>query len=380
MHPPDAISGAFGKPDGAVLSKGDRRRAAARVGQRELRGGAVCGGQRLVGRSQRCSVPATLPARLTRTGIPSVHSHLPRHNRWSDPAVRAAGAVSTSGYAAVREAFREDRMRHVALLVAVLAVLAVGQRRHGRRGRQAARPAASQTAPARPGAPSSSTPVRASNTVHPRGAARRRRSSRNTASPATAIALKTAGLSLQNVDPAAPAIDGAVWEKVVGSCRRHDAAAGHAAPRRRPRSNTFVTVASRRRSIARPAGGLNSGSQAPASPQPHRIRQRHPRSARSRRRSVDAAARPTTRATASTTSPACCACRRRSSSSISAAARKVSSLAVGTDKRRHPPRLPRAARRLRRKNRWTGCRSAPAAACRSRTRSRRTPSTSSASS
>jgi len=103
-------------------------------------------------------------------------------------------------------------MRRDALLVVVLAALAVG---HGQAtGDGAAQTAGSQPAPAATARPRVPAPVRSSNAVHP------------VAPPDGALVqkycvtchsdrLKTGGLSLQNVDPAAPSIDGAVWEKVV---------------------------------------------------------------------------------------------------------------------------------------------------------------------
>jgi cytochrome c5 len=92
-------------------------------------------------------------------------------------------------------------MRRVALLIAVLAVLAVAHSQAtGDGGGQTARAAAA----VQPAAPA----------VHP------------AAPPDGALVqkycvtchsdrLKTGGLSLQNVDPAAPSIDGQIWEKVV---------------------------------------------------------------------------------------------------------------------------------------------------------------------
>jgi hypothetical protein len=106
-------------------------------------------------------------------------------------------------------------LRRDALLITVLAVLAVafGQAIGG--GGQAAQATRAQTAPSAPAARASAPPpVRSSNAVHP------------VAPPDGALVqkycvtchndrVKTGGLSLQNVDPAAPKIDGAVWEKVV---------------------------------------------------------------------------------------------------------------------------------------------------------------------
>src|SRR6476469_9003091 len=92
-------------------------------------------------------------------------------------------------------------MRRVALLISVLAVLAVAHSQaKGDGGGQAPRAAAAvrPAAPAvRPAAPPDGALVQKyCVTCH-------------------SDRLKTAGLSLQNVDPAAPALDGAVWEKVV---------------------------------------------------------------------------------------------------------------------------------------------------------------------
>ncbi|HET9267169.1 MAG TPA: DUF1592 domain-containing protein [Vicinamibacterales bacterium] len=98
-------------------------------------------------------------------------------------------------------------MRQVALLVAVLAAVAVGHSQTQGQGGQTARTAA----PARASAPSRTA---APAPVHP------------AAPPDGALIqkycvtchsdrLKTGGLSLQGVDPAAPKIDGAIWEQVV---------------------------------------------------------------------------------------------------------------------------------------------------------------------
>jgi len=85
-------------------------------------------------------------------------------------------------------------MRQVALLVAVLAVLAVGHSQAKGDGGQTARAA---TAPVRAAAPPDGALVQKyCVTCH-------------------SDRLKTGGLSLQNVDPAAAAIDGQIWEKVV---------------------------------------------------------------------------------------------------------------------------------------------------------------------
>src|SRR5690349_6025291 len=96
-------------------------------------------------------------------------------------------------------------MRQVALLVAVLAALAVTHSQAEGDGRQTTRAAAPAPAPARPAAPA---PVR---TVAPPDGALVQKYCVTCHSDR----LKTGGLSLQGVDPAAPKIDGAIWEQVV---------------------------------------------------------------------------------------------------------------------------------------------------------------------
>ena len=127
-----------------------------------------------------------------------------------------------------------------------------------------------------------------------------------------------------------PASHAELWEKVVQKLH-----GGMMPPQGMPRPDAATLdafVTSLESALDRQAAAApEPGPQAAAPPEPHRVRQRDPRPARSRRRRRRACCRPTTRATASTTSPACCASRRRCSSSTSAAARKISSLAVGTD-------------------------------------------------
>jgi len=136
-------------------------------------------------------------------------------------------------------------MRHVALLVAVLAVVAVGHSQASGDGGQSARPVASHpVAPAAPiAAPDGALVQKYCVTCH-------------------SDRLKTGGLSLQNVDPAAPAIDGQVWEKVVQKLH-----GGMMPPQGMPRPdaatlNTFVTsleaVLDRQA-----AGGTNPGHKPP---------------------------------------------------------------------------------------------------------------------
>jgi hypothetical protein len=105
-------------------------------------------------------------------------------------------------------------MRRDALLIVVLGVLATGHglaRGDAGQAPAAGSPRASTAAAARQSVP---PPVRSSNAVHP------------VAPPDGALVqkycvschsdrLKTGGLSLQNVDPAAPKLDGHVWEKVL---------------------------------------------------------------------------------------------------------------------------------------------------------------------
>jgi hypothetical protein len=151
-------------------------------------------------------------------------------------------------------------MRRDALLVLVLAVLAVGHSQatgDGGQTAQAAKPAAA----ARQDAP---VPVRSSNTVHP------------VAPPDGALVqkycvschsdrLKTGGLSLQNVDPAAPAIDGELWEKVLQKLH-----GGMMPPQGMPRPDaaTLETfVASLEAVLDRQAAGAPNAGHKP----PHRL-------------------------------------------------------------------------------------------------------------
>src|SRR5688572_18632233 len=109
--------------------------------------------------------------------------------------------------------FRGGWMRRDALLIAVLAVLAVGSEHATGNGGEPAQAAASAAAPA-PVRQAAPAPVRASN------------SSPAVAPPDRALVqkycvschsdrLKTAGLSLQDADPAAATLDGQLWEKVL---------------------------------------------------------------------------------------------------------------------------------------------------------------------
>ena len=98
-------------------------------------------------------------------------------------------------------------MRHVALLVAVLAAIAVGHSQAKGGGGQAARAAAPAAAPVQTRT-AATAPVRP--VVPPDGALVQKY-----CVTCHSERLKTGGLSLQNVDPAAATIDGAVWEKVV---------------------------------------------------------------------------------------------------------------------------------------------------------------------
>ena len=99
------------------------------------------------------------------------------------------------------------------------------------------------------------------------------------------------------------------------------------------------------RSIDRALALARPWPQARPSSEPHRVRQRRPRSARSRDRRHRVCCRPTMRATGSTTSPACCASRRRCSSSTSRRrARSAAWRSAPTPT--SSARLPRAARRL----------------------------------
>jgi hypothetical protein len=154
-------------------------------------------------------------------------------------------------------------MRRDALLVLLLAALAVGPSQatgDGDQTAQTAKPAAAAAA-ARQNAP---VPVRSSNTVHP------------VAPPDGALVqkycischsdrLKTGGLSLQNVDLAAPAIDGELWEKVLQKLH-----GGMMPPQGMPRPDaaTLETfVASLEAVLDRQAAGAPNAGHKP----PHRL-------------------------------------------------------------------------------------------------------------
>jgi len=106
-------------------------------------------------------------------------------------------------------------MRRDALLIVALALLAAGHSQATGDGGQASAPqSAAKVTVAAPARQATPAPIRSSTAVHP------------VAPPDGALVqkycvtchsdrLKTGGLSLQNVDPAAPSIDGRVWEKVV---------------------------------------------------------------------------------------------------------------------------------------------------------------------
>jgi hypothetical protein len=105
-------------------------------------------------------------------------------------------------------------MRRDALLIAALAVLAAGHSQVTGEANQTPNAAARGAVPAATPPATTPAPVRSSNAVH------------TSAAPDGSLVqkycvtchsdrLKTGGLSLQNVDPAAAAIDGQVWEKVV---------------------------------------------------------------------------------------------------------------------------------------------------------------------
>ena len=142
-------------------------------------------------------------------------------------------------------------MRRVALLIAVLAVLAVAHSQaKGDGGGQTARAAAAgQTAaPAvRPAAlPDGALVQKYCVTCH-------------------SERLKTGGLSLQNVDPAAPSIDGQIWEKVVQKLH-----GGMMPPQGMPRPDaatleTFVT------SLETVLDRQSAGAANPGHKPPHRL-------------------------------------------------------------------------------------------------------------
>ena len=166
-------------------------------------------------------------------------------------------------------------------------------------------------------------------------------------------------LTLDDLDVARVAAHADVWERVVRKMR-----AGMMPPAgaRRPDKATYDGVhclageraGSRRRAVHAAARA--------APPEPHRIRQRHPRPARPRDRSRRSTCRPTIRRTASTTSPARSAFPRRWSRPTSR--RRGRSAAWRSASRRRPGWSSIERRKTRRRTTTSkGCRSARAAAC-----------------
>ena len=129
------------------------------------------------------------------------------------------------------------------------------------------------------------------------------------------------------------------------------------------------------RERARPHGGAVHAAAGPPPPEPHRIRERHPRPARPRHRSRRSSCRPTTRRAASTTSPARWASRRRWSRRTCRRRRRSAAWRSASPSDADAGRVPDAARTRRRTTTSRGCRSARAAACSSSTCSRPTAST-----
>ena len=150
----------------------------------------------------------------------------------------------------------------------------------------------------------------------------------------------------------------------------HDAAARREAARPGPvrRDDRLA------RERARSHGDAVHAAAGPASPEPHRIRERRPRPARPRDRSRRSTCRPTTRRPASTTSPARSASRRRSSRRTCRRRRRSAGSRWAIPRSRRSSSTARAKTR-RRTITSKGCRSARAAACSCRTCSRPTAST-----
>ena len=105
-------------------------------------------------------------------------------------------------------------MRRDALLVAVLAVLAVGIGRATGDGGRPAQTAASPSAPAAAAQQTAPAPVRSSNAA-PAPALPDRALIQKYCVGCHSDRLKTAGLSLQDADPSAAVLDGRLWERVL---------------------------------------------------------------------------------------------------------------------------------------------------------------------
>ena len=141
-------------------------------------------------------------------------------------------------------------MRRDALLVAVLAVLAVGIGRATGDGGRPAQTAASPSAPAAAAQQTAPAPVRSSNAA-PAPALPDRALIQKYCVGCHSDRLKTAGLSLQDADPSAAALDGRLWERVLEKLH-----GGMMPPQGMPRPDAATLGRLRRlaRGHARPSG------------------------------------------------------------------------------------------------------------------------------
>ena len=180
--------------------------------------------------------------------------------------------------------------------------------------------------------------------------------------------LKTGGLVIDPATVNDAAGTAEAWEKVVRKLRTGAMPpAGHAAARRATYESLATTLEAQLDRAARGASATRQAA-AGASPEPHRVPERHPRSARRSRRCPTRCASisccpPTTSAAASTTSPICCSCRRATLERYLDAATKDQPprrrRPDDAGARQHPQARRRAARRT---SASTTCRSARAAA------------------
>ena len=165
-------------------------------------------------------------------------------------------------------------------------------------------------------------------------------------------------LTLDDLDLHASPRTRSLGTRRAQAARGHDAA-GRLAPARQGHLRRLDLVARER---ARPHRRALHAAARPASLEPHRVRQRDPRPARSRHRSRRRSCHPTIRRTASTTSPARSAFRRRSSRRTSRPPAKSAGWRSANRRRRRWWSTGRPKTR-RRTTTSKGCRSARAAAC-----------------
>ncbi len=266
-------------------------------------------------------------------------------------------------------------MRRDALLVAVLAVIAVGSEHATGDGDRPAQAAASSAAPAaaRQAAPA---PVRVLATSRPVAAPDRALVQKYCVT-CHSDRLKTGGLSLQNDDPAASVLDAELWEKVLQKLH-----GGMMPPQGMPRPDA-ATLDSFVTSLERVLDRQAASAVNPGHKPPHRLNRTEYGNAI--RDLLDLEHRPGDPAAGRRREPRLRQHRRRAAH-LAVAARAVPRRRARKreqPRRRHrhgrrPPRPSACRPTIRRRITWTACRSAPAAAWRSPTPSRRTPSTSSA--